>query len=113
MSDSTSNVGPEDFPGTDEESHYCSKSVTQTDNTFPEEPLPEPKKRERSKDTSPMAQAKLATTQLRVLDARKGRALQAADRLQSEVNCLDLKRLEFISTLSEPVIAILKAGGVL
>lgn len=70
-------------------------------------------KRERTKDTSPMAQAKLATTQLRVLDARKGRALQASDRLRQEIASLDEKRDQFVLTLSDPVIAILKAGGVL
>lgn len=70
-------------------------------------------KRERAKDTSPMAQAKLATTQLRVLDARKGRALQAQDKLLQEIESLDAKRDAFVLTLSEPVIAILKAGGVL
>lgn len=70
-------------------------------------------KRERTKDTSPMAQAKLATTQLRVLDARKGRALQAQDKLRQEIESLDARRDAFVFTLSEPVIAILKAGGVL
>lgn len=66
-------------------------------------------KRERAKDTSPMAQAKLATTQLRVLDARKGRALQALDKLRAEVAELDEKRDQFVLTLDDKVIAILKA----
>lgn len=70
-------------------------------------------RRERAKDTSPMAQAKLATTQLRVLDARKGRALQAADKLRQEVEKLDEQRDQFVLTLDDKVIAILKAGGVL
>lgn len=74
------------------------------------EPAP---KRDRAKDTSPMAQAKLATTQLRVLDARKGRALQAADKLRAEIEKLDEQRDQFILTLDDKVIAILKAGGVL
>lgn len=70
-------------------------------------------KRERAKDTSPMAQAKLATTQLRVLDARKGRALQACDKLRQEIEKLDEQRDQFILTLDDKVIAILKAGGML
>lgn len=70
-------------------------------------------KRERTKDTSPMAQAKLATTQLRVLDARKGRALQARDRLNAEIEKLDEQRDQYVLTLDDKVIAILKAGGVL
>lgn len=85
-----------------------------SDNTFPEESLPAPidkPKRERAKDTSPMAQAKLAATQLRVLDARKGRALQAADKLTAEVAKLDADRERFVLTLDEKVVAILKAGG--
>jgi hypothetical protein len=80
-------------------------------NVFPEDT--QPPKRERSKDTSPMAQAKLATTQLRVLDARKGRALQACDKLTQEVAKLDEQRNTFILTLPEKVVDILKAGGVL
>jgi hypothetical protein len=60
-----------------------------------------------------MAQAKLATTQLRVLDSRKGRALQAVDKLTQEVAKLDEQRDQFILTLDDKVIAILKAGGVL
>lgn len=74
------------------------------------EPAP---KRERAKDTSPMAQAKLATTHLRVIDARKGRALLAADKLRAEVAKIDEQRDQFILTLDDKVIAILKAGGVL
>ena len=70
-------------------------------------------KRERTKDTSPMAQAKLATTQLRVLDARKGRCLQQLDKLRGEVEKLDEQRDQFVLTLDDKVIAILKAGGVL
>ncbi len=70
-------------------------------------------KRERTKDMSPMAQAKLATTQLRVLDSRKGRALQACDKLRAEIGKLDEQRVQFVLTLDEKVIAILKAGGVL
>ena len=70
-------------------------------------------KRERARDTSPMAQAKLATTQLRVLDSRKGRALQAVDKLTQEVAKLDEQRDQFVLTLDDKVIAILKAGGVL
>lgn len=80
-------------------------------NVFPEETLPA--KRERKADTSPMAQAKLATTQLRVLDARKGRALQACDKLRLEIEKLDEQRNTFILTLPEKVVDILKAGGVL
>lgn len=84
-----------------------------TENIFPE-PAPErAPKRERAKDTSPMSQAKLATTQLRVLDARKGRCLQQQDKLRAEVEKLDEQRDQFVLTLSDPVIAILKAGGVL
>lgn len=70
-------------------------------------------KRERAKDTSPMAQAKLATTQLRVLDARKGRCLQQLDKVRAEVEKLDEQRDQFVLTLDDKVIAILKAGGVL
>lgn len=70
-------------------------------------------RRERAKDTSPMAQAKLATTQLRVLDARKGRALQASDKLRAEIEKLDEQRNQYIVTLDEKVISILKAGGAL
>jgi hypothetical protein len=60
-----------------------------------------------------MSQAKLATTQLRVLDARKGRALQAQDKLRAEIEKLDDQRDQFVLALPDPVIAILKAGGVL
>lgn len=70
-------------------------------------------RRERAKDTSPVALAKLATTQLRVLDARKGRALQAWDKLRQEIEKLDEQRDQFILTLDDKVISILKAGGVL
>ena len=85
-----------------------------SDNTFPEESLPPPAekvKRERAKDESPMALAKLAATKLRTLDADKGKLLLAIDRYQAKVTQQDEQRAAFVLTLSDPVIAILKAGG--
>ena len=84
-----------------------------SDNVFPEESLPEPKKRERAKDESPMALAKLAATKLRELDANKGKLLLAIDRYKTKVAEQDEARAHFVLTLNDAVIVILKAGGVL
>lgn len=70
-------------------------------------------KRERAKDESPMARAKLAATHLRRLDAIKGRTLQALDANKASVEKQDQERAEFVLTLDDAVIRILKAGGVL
>jgi hypothetical protein len=85
-----------------------------SDNTFPEESLPAPAekpKRERAPATDPMSLAKLAATKLRTLDADKGKLLLAIDRYQAKVKQQDEARAAFVLTLSDPVIAILKAGG--
>lgn len=84
-----------------------------SDNTFPKESLPAPAekaKRERAKDESPMSLAKLAATKLRTLDADKGKLLLAIDRYQDKVKQQDAARAAFVLTLSDGVIAILKAG---
>jgi hypothetical protein len=70
-------------------------------------------KRKRTKDESPMARAKVAATKLRDLDATKGKLLLAIDRYQAKVAAQDEERAQFVLTLDEGVIAILKAGGVL
>jgi hypothetical protein len=80
-----------------------------TDNIFPEEPLPP--KRERAKDESPLARAKVAATKLRTLDAQKGQLLLAIDRYRSKVDAQDAARAAYVLTLDDGVIAILKAGG--
>jgi hypothetical protein len=78
-----------------------------------EETNPEKPKRERAKDESPMARAKTAATQLRRLDVLKGRTLQALDANKASIAKQDEQRAEFVLTLPDDVIAILKAGGVL
>ena len=70
-------------------------------------------KRVRSKDESPMARAKIAATKLRDLDATKGKLLLAIDRYQAKVAAQDEERAQFVLTLGDDVIAILKAGGAL
>lgn len=70
-------------------------------------------KRARTKDESPMARAKIAATQLRKLDAAKGRTLQALDANRASIVKQDEERAQFVLTLPDDVIAILKAGGVL
>jgi NAD kinase len=70
-------------------------------------------KRKRAKDESPMARAKVAATKLRDLDATKGKLLLAIDRYQAKIAEQDEERAQFVLTLGDDVIAILKAGGVL
>jgi hypothetical protein len=82
-----------------------------TDNIFPSDPLPEPAKRTRAKDESPMARAKVAATKLRELDTSKGKLLLAIDRYRAKVDAQDAERAAFVLTLDDTVIGILKAGG--
>ncbi len=70
-------------------------------------------KRKRAKDESPMARAKVAATKLRDLDATKGKLLLAIDRYQAKIAEQDEERAQFVLTLGDDVITILKAGGVL
>jgi len=70
-------------------------------------------KRARAKDESPMARAKVAATRLRELDGNKGKLLLAVDRMREKVSILDEERAQFVLTLDDQVITILKAGGVL
>jgi hypothetical protein len=81
-----------------------------TDNIFPSEPLPAPK-RERAKDESPLARAKVAATKLRTLDAQKGQLLLAIDRYKAKVEQHDVARAAYVMTLDDGVISILRAGG--
>ncbi len=69
--------------------------------------------RTRAKDESPMARAKVAATRLRELDGNKGKLLLAVDRMHEKVSVLDEERAQFVLTLDDQVITILKAGGVL
>lgn len=85
-----------------------------SDNIFPEETLPPPApKRERAKDTSPMAQAKCAATRIKIHTQSVQRCVDSITVLQNKVNDLSLKNADYILTLPPEVIAILKAGGVL
>ncbi len=70
-------------------------------------------KRARAKDESPMARVKLAATKLRDLDATKGKLLLAIDRYQAKIAEQDDERAQFVLSLDEDVVRILKAGGVL
>ncbi len=79
-----------------------------SDETNTEKP-----KRERAKDESPMARAKVAATHIRKLDMLKGRTLQALDANKASIEKQDQQRAEFVLTLDEDVVRILKAGGVL
>jgi hypothetical protein len=78
-----------------------------------EETQEQTEKRKRSKDESPMSRAKVAATKLRDLDANKGKLLLAIDRYRAKVAAQDAERAQYVLTLGDDVIAILKAGGVL
>jgi hypothetical protein len=84
-----------------------------TGEAMSDETQEQTEKRKRAKDESPMARAKVAATKLRDLDATKGKLLLAIDRYQAKVAAQDEERAQFVLTLDEGVVAILKAGGVL
>jgi hypothetical protein len=79
-----------------------------SDETNAEKP-----KRERAKDESPMARAKVATTQLRIFQGIEARKLQAIDRTKAELSEVSAKREAFVAALAPDVVKILEAGGVL